>query len=65
MSAPKLRVVQKTDDVLRMFIRDRDKALREIEEIDDAMFAYRKRYAAEHGEYMLPTIERLRRELLG
>jgi hypothetical protein len=50
---------------LRILIRDRDRAQREIAEIDAQMLAYRKRYAAERGEFMLPTIARLRRELLG
>lgn len=64
--APALKLVatEPTDeDVLRMFLRDRDQAAREIAAIDEQMLAYRKRYAAERGEFMLPSIERLRREL--
>lgn len=53
------------EDVLRMFVRDRDQCERQIVEIDAQMLAYRKRYAAERGEFMPPTLKRLRRELLG
>lgn len=49
---------------LRVLLRDRERAMREIADIDRKMLAYRKSYAAERGEYLLPTIERLQRELL-
>lgn len=68
---PALRSVETVEEVrfgadqaLRTLLRDRDRAMREIAEIDAMMLAYRKSYAKERGEYMLPTIERLRRELL-
>lgn len=61
---PKLRVVPTTEDALAALLRDRDRALREVAEIDAMMLPYRKRYAAERGEFMLPSLERLRRELL-
>lgn len=61
---PRLRVVPTTEDALATLLRDRDRALREVAEIDAMMLAYRKRYAAERGEFMLPSLERLRRELL-
>jgi hypothetical protein len=49
---------------LRTLLLDRQRAVRDIAEIDAMMLAYRKTYAAERGEFMLPTIERLTRELL-
>jgi hypothetical protein len=49
---------------LRVLLRDRERAVREIADIDRQMLAYRKSYAAERGEYLLPTIERIQRELL-
>lgn len=49
---------------LRILIRDRERALRELAEIDAQLLPLRKRYAAERGEFMLPTLERLKRELL-
>lgn len=51
------------EDVLRMFLRDRDDAARDIAAIDEQMLPLRKRYAAERGEFMLPSLARLRREL--
>jgi len=65
MTATKLRVVENTDTALRNLLRDRDTAERELQAIDAQMLAYRRSYARERGEYMLPTLERLRRELLG
>lgn len=62
--APGVFSLAGTEHGIRLLLRDRDRAVREIAEIDDQMLAYRKRYAAERGEYMLPTLERLRRELL-
>jgi hypothetical protein len=59
-----LKLVESPEDALRTLIRDRDRAVREIAEIDAQMLAYRKRYAAERGEFMPPSLERLRRELL-
>lgn len=63
--APGIFTLDATGHALRRLLRERDRAVREIAEIDAQMLSYRKRYAAERGEYMLPTIERLRRELLG
>jgi hypothetical protein len=60
---PSLRVVQDTDSALRTLLRDRDELEREIASIDAQMLAYRRSYARERGEYLLPTIPRLRREL--
>jgi 5-methylcytosine-specific restriction endonuclease McrBC regulatory subunit McrC len=60
-----LRVVQDTDTALRTLLRDREMAERELASIDAQMLAYRRSYARERGEYMLPSLERLRRELLG
>ena len=61
----KLRVVQDTDTALRNLLNARDAAERELASIDAQMLAYRRSYARERGEFMLPTLERLRRELLG
>jgi hypothetical protein len=70
-AATKLRIVKgdpervgSPDAALRILLRDRDRASREIVEIDEQMLAYRKSYARERGEFMLPTLARLRRELL-
>jgi hypothetical protein len=49
---------------LRVLLRERERAVREIADIDRQMLAYRKSYAAERGEYLLPSLERLQRELL-
>jgi hypothetical protein len=62
---PSLRVVENTDTALRNLLNARDAAERELASIDAQMLAYRRSYARERGEYMLPTLERLRRELLG
>jgi hypothetical protein len=61
---PERERVGAPDAALRILLRDRDRATREIAEIDEQMLAYRKSYARERGEFMLPTLARLRRELL-
>jgi len=61
---PSLRVVENTDTALRNLLRDLDTAEREVTAIHQQMLAYRRSYARERGEYMLPSLERLRRELL-
>jgi hypothetical protein len=60
-----LRVVENTDTALRNLLRDRDMAERELAAIDAQMMAYRRSYARERGEFLLPSLPRLRRELLG
>jgi hypothetical protein len=60
-----LRVVQDTDTALRTLLRDREMAERELASIDAQMLAYRRSYARERGEFLLPSLPRLRRELLG
>jgi 5-methylcytosine-specific restriction endonuclease McrBC regulatory subunit McrC len=60
-----LRVVQDTDTALRNLLRDRNMAERELASIDAQMLAYRRSYARERGEFLLPSLPRLRRELLG
>jgi hypothetical protein len=65
MNTAKLRVVESTDAALRTLLRDRDMAERELRAIDAQMLAYRRSFARERGEFMLPTLARLRRELLG
>ena len=54
-----------TDHALRRLLRERDKAVRELALIDSAMMLLRRKYADERGERLLPTVERLRLELLG
>jgi hypothetical protein len=44
-------------------LTERDECERRISEIDREMLGYRKAYAAERGEFLIPTIPRLRREL--
>jgi hypothetical protein len=65
MTATKLRIVENTDTALRNLLRDREMAERELAAIDAQMLAYRRSYARERGEFMLPSLSRLRRELLG
>jgi hypothetical protein len=65
MTATKLRVVENTDTALRNLLRYRDVAERELRAIDAQMLAYRRSYARERGEFLLPSLPRLRRELLG
>jgi hypothetical protein len=62
---PSLRVVENTDTALRNLLNARDTAERELASIDAQMLAYRRSYARERGEFMLPSLSRLRRELLG
>lgn len=62
--APGVFTLAGTEHELRLLLRRRDQAVREIAGIDGQMLALRKRYAAERGEFVLPTLERLRRDLL-
>jgi hypothetical protein len=66
---PSLRVVNQAEEpvdiALRTLLRDRDMAEREIQAIDQQMLPHRRSYARERGEFMLPSLSRLRRELLG
>ena len=67
-SAAKLRVIEReptTEDELRALLRARQRIERERVQNDAALQPLRRRYADARGEMMLPTIERLRRELLG
>jgi hypothetical protein len=63
MNTAKLRVVENTDTTLRNLLRDLESAEREVAAIHQQMLAYRRSYARERGEFLLPTIPRLRREL--
>jgi septal ring factor EnvC (AmiA/AmiB activator) len=58
--APEPRVEQ---EIQRLLIQRRQ-AIQALAWADAELAPLRKRYAAERGEYMLPTIERLTRELL-
>jgi hypothetical protein len=60
---PALKLVPRTDDALRTLLTERDECERRMAEIDREMLPYRKTYAGERGEFLIPTIERLRREL--
>jgi hypothetical protein len=64
VSRTSLKLVPRTDDALRTLLTERDECERRISEIDREMLAYRKAYAGERGEFLLPSIERLRRELI-
>jgi hypothetical protein len=50
-------------EIQRLLIQRRQ-ALQALAWADEELLPLRKRYAAERGEFMLPTIERLQRELL-
>jgi hypothetical protein len=50
-------------EIQRLLIQRRQ-ALQALAWADEELLPLRKRYAADHGEFMLPTIERLQRELL-
>jgi hypothetical protein len=50
-------------EIQRLLIQRRQ-ALQALAWADEELLPLRKRYAAERGEFMLPTIARLQRELL-
>jgi hypothetical protein len=50
-------------EIQRLLIHRRQ-ALQALAWADEELLPLRKRYATERGEFMLPTIERLQRELL-
>jgi hypothetical protein len=50
-------------EIQRLLIQRRQ-ALQALAWADEELLPLRKRYAADRGEFMLPTIERLQRELL-
>jgi hypothetical protein len=52
------------DEEIRLLLIQRRQAIQALAWADAELAPLRKRYAAERGEYMLPTIERLTRELL-
>lgn len=67
MTAAQLKLVPPTpemEDELRLALIQHKQALEALRWAEDALLPLRKRYAADRGEYMLPTLERLRRELL-
>lgn len=59
-----LKVVQTEADELRALLNTRQRLQRETAENDHALRQARRRFADRRGEFILPTIERLRRELL-
>jgi hypothetical protein len=52
------------DQEIQRLLIQRRQALQALAWADEELLPLRKRYAAERGEFMLPTIERLQRELL-
>jgi hypothetical protein len=50
-------------EIQRLLIQRRQ-ALQALAWVDEELLPLRKQYAADRGEFMLPTIERLHRELL-
>lgn len=53
------------EDELRTLLLARDRYERQRVEAEALMLELRRRYAADRGEFLLPSLERLRRELLG
>lgn len=62
--APGVFSLAGTEHSIRLLLRARAQAAAEIASIDARLLPLRKQYAAERGEIMPPSIERLRRELL-
>lgn len=65
---PKLALVAKEpplEEQIQLALIQRRQALQALAWADEELLPLRKRYAAERGEFMLPTLERLQRELLG
>lgn len=60
----KLKLVEPVEDAIQRLLIQRRQALQALASIDEELLPLRKQYAADRGEYMLPTIERLQRELL-
>lgn len=64
---PNLRVVKgeepTVEDELRTLLRALGRVKREKAQIEGRMQPLRRRFADDRGEMMLPTIERLQREL--
>jgi hypothetical protein len=52
------------DEEIRLLLVQRRQAIQALAWAEEELLPLRKRYAAERGEFMLPTIERLTRELL-
>jgi hypothetical protein len=68
MTARALKLVPPADQpepeaILRDAIRDRDEAARTIAECDRIIAEHGRAYVRSKGEFMAPTIERLRRDL--
>lgn len=67
MSKPNLRIVPDeptVEDELRALLNARRRIEAERAQNEAAMLPLRQRYAKDRGEFMLPSLERLRRELL-
>ncbi|MDB5584340.1 MAG: hypothetical protein JWR80_9516 [Bradyrhizobium sp.] len=59
----RLRVVADLDDEIRRALIQHKQALESVKWAEEELLPLRQRYAAERGEFMLPSLERLRREL--
>lgn len=67
---PNLRVVQQEpdavtlDEQIQLALIQHRQALQAVKWAEEELLPLRKEYARRRGEFMLPTIERLRREFL-
>lgn len=59
-----LKLLGSLEDDLRLALIQHKQALEHVQWAEQELLPLRRRYADAHGETMLPTIERLRRELL-
>jgi hypothetical protein len=64
MPSARLHAVVPLDDEIRLVLIQRRQALQALAWADADLLPLRKRYAAERGEFLLPSVERLTRELM-
>lgn len=60
-----LRIVATPEDELRSLLRSLERAEQTRREILAAMLPLRQQYARDRGEFVPPSVERLKMELLG
>lgn len=53
------------EEQIEFLLIQRKQALQVVARIDAELLPLRKRFAADRGEFLLPSVERLQRELLG
>jgi hypothetical protein len=66
MARSNLKIVKpepSLEDEIRLALIQHKQALESVRWAEDELQPLRRRYAAERGEFMLPSIERLRREI--